>query len=121
MFWSYEGIASAADVLTETTFCKHFGAKKIQYKPKGLFCSDGEILLVHNRMPMDLYDLLTIDSDEGKYFKTHGRAYNNTFSLASFIAKCDKEVFISFVYWVECIIILMNWYLNLINNLLIYC
>lgn len=53
------------------TFCKHYNAKKIKYEPKRFFCCDKEVLLVNSKMPDELFDLFTSDSEEAKEFYTN--------------------------------------------------
>ena len=87
-----EYIVDKADELSKPTFCKFCSAKKIQYESKGFCCSDGEILLVHSKMPDELYNLFIADDEVEKEFRTYVRTYNNTFAFTSFGVKYDKNL-----------------------------
>ena len=43
-------------------------------------------------MPIDLYELFTLDTEEAKEFRKYVRTYNNTFAFTSFGVKYDKQL-----------------------------
>ena len=61
------------------SFCKLCHAKRFENEPKGFCCSNGEISLVTNDAPEELYELFTYNSGEAIEFQKYIRTYNNTF------------------------------------------
>ena len=48
--------------------CEHCHTKRFSHETKNLCCSNGEISLIINDAPQELYDLFTFTSDECQQF-----------------------------------------------------
>ena len=71
--------------------CIYCQAKRFYHEPKRFCCSDGEICLVSNGVPNDLYRLFSSNSEESIEFLKYIHIYNNTFACTSFGVKYDQH------------------------------
>ena len=79
-------------VLKEKPICTHYGAKRLPFECDTFCCMDGKTKLADPYIPDELYNLFTTDTDLGKRFRLHIRAYNTNFSFASMGINLDKSL-----------------------------
>ncbi|KAF8379086.1 hypothetical protein HHK36_028515 [Tetracentron sinense] len=72
--------------------CHHCGAKRFYHELVGFCCSDGQISLVTNDYPEELYTLLTLNSKDVVEFRQYVSTYNNTFAFTSLGVKYEPNL-----------------------------
>jgi hypothetical protein len=87
-----QSISSQADTLPLVPTCKYCQTKMFHHESKGFCCADGEISLIANDVPDELYKLFNSNSAESIEFMTYICTFNNKFALTSFGVKYDKNL-----------------------------
>nr|XP_043639169.1 uncharacterized protein LOC122610240 [Erigeron canadensis] len=88
----YQGVPTNHRVLRKPPPCRHSGAKRFKYETESFCCMKGKTKLVVTNVPAELYHPFTDQSDLGKTFRNHIRAYNTNFSFTSMGVNLDKTM-----------------------------
>uniref|UniRef100_A0A5B7BXA3 Helitron helicase-like domain-containing protein n=2 Tax=Davidia involucrata TaxID=16924 RepID=A0A5B7BXA3_DAVIN len=88
----YDPVCSELHELHNMHSCIHCAAKKFEYEPPTFCCHNGQIKLVSNDVPHELYSLFISQTEEAKEFRKHIRAYNSIFSFTSLGVNLDKDL-----------------------------
>lgn len=86
-----QSIPFQVDTLLLVSACIYCQAKRFYHEPKGFCCFDGEICLVSNGVPDDLYRLFTSNLEKSIEFLKYIRTFNNKFACTSFGVKYDQN------------------------------
>jgi hypothetical protein len=78
--------------LLPTPACKFCHAKRFHHESKGFYCADGEISLVSNDVPDELYEMFTSNLTKSMEFLKYVCIFNNKFALMSYGVKYDKNL-----------------------------
>ena len=90
--YALRNISSEIDTLLLVPACKFYYAKRFHHESKSFCCADGEIFLVSNDVPNELYELFTSNLAESKEFLKCVCTFNNKFALTFFGIKYDKNL-----------------------------
>ncbi|KAK9091926.1 hypothetical protein Syun_026837 [Stephania yunnanensis] len=87
----FDHVASSADVLPLVNSCRNCNAKKFFHESNSFYCSNGQVTLVPNVVPEEMFDLFTSNNEETREFLMYIRTYNTNFDFTSFGVKCERE------------------------------
>ena len=79
--------------LKAPTICEYCFAKLFSHETRNFCCSKGEITLVTNNIPLELYNLYTLQTSESLQFRNLIRSYNNSLAFTSMDVKYDKDLY----------------------------
>ncbi|KAL6888323.1 hypothetical protein ACP4OV_009349 [Aristida adscensionis] len=87
----YQNIPDSTQMLVAQPDCKHCGAKRFQYEPKGFCCRSGKIKLVHTQPPLELRRLYTSADHDAVHFRDNIRYFNGHFSFTTLGVSLDNR------------------------------